>query len=68
MPIITTDVSDVGKYIVNSGRGSLLKDMSSDSIKNAMLFQIENKFQSKSLDNTFHYESFIQSAKDWLEK
>ncbi len=68
VPIITTDVSDVGKYIVNSGRGSLLKDMSSDSIKNAMLFQIENKFQSKSLDNTFHYESFIQSAKDWLEK
>lgn len=68
VPIITTDVSDVGKYIVNSGRGSLLKDMSSDSIKNAMLFQIENKFQSKSLDNTFHYESFIQSAKDWLGK
>ncbi len=67
VPIITTDVSDVGEYIRKSGKGSLLKNMSTENISDAMLYQIENKIQSKSLDKTFHYESFIQPTKDWLK-
>ena len=67
VPIITTDVSDVGEYIKKNGKGSLLKDMTTESISEAMLYQIENKLQSKSLDNTFHYESFVQPTEDWLK-
>ncbi len=67
VPIITTDVSDVGEYIEKSGKGSLLKDMTTESISEAMLYQIENKIQSKALDNTFHYESFIQPTENWMK-
>lgn len=66
VPIITTNVSDVGEYIKDSGKGCLLKDMSHESITEAMLFQIENKNYSVKLDKAFHYESFIQPTKDWL--
>lgn len=67
VPIITTDVSDVGEYIRQSGKGNLLKDMTTQGISEAMLYQIDNKLQSKSLDNTFHYESFIQPTENWLK-
>lgn len=67
VPIITTDVSDVGEYIKKSGRGSLLEDMTTQSISEAMLYQIENKTRSESLDKTFHYESFITQVKNWLD-
>lgn len=67
VPIITTDVSDVGEYIEKSSRGSLLKGMSTESISEAILYQIENKIQSKALDNTFHYESFIQPTENWMK-
>ena len=67
VPIITTDVSDVGEYIKKSGKGSLLKDMTIQNISDTMLSQIENKIQSKALDNTFHYESYIQQTENWLK-
>lgn len=67
-PIITTDVSDVDEYIKKSGRGSLLKNMDTQSISDAMLYQIENKNQSKALNSTFHYESYIQQAEKWLKQ
>ena len=67
VPIITTDVSDVGEYIKKSGKGSLLKDMDTQSISDTMLYQIENKNQSKALNSTFHYESYIQQAENWLK-
>ncbi len=67
VPIITTDVSDVGEYINKSGRGSLLKDMTTQSISEAMLYQIENKNQSKTLNSTFHYGSYIQQTENWLK-
>lgn len=66
-PIITTDVSDVGEYIKKSGKGSLLEDMTAESISKAMLYQIDNKVKFKTLDNTFHYESFIQPTENWLK-
>lgn len=67
VPIITTDVSDVGEYIRKSDKGSLLMDMTTQGISEAMLYQIDNKLKSKSLDNTFHYESFIQPTANWLK-
>ncbi len=67
VPIITTDVSDVGEYIRKNSRGSLLKDTTTESISEAMLCQIENEIQSESLDSTFHYESFIQQTDNWLK-
>ena len=67
VPIITTDVSDVGKYIKKYNRGCLLDDMTTKNISEAMLRQIENKCVSKSLDDTFHYESFIQSTENWMK-
>ena len=67
VPIITTNVSDVGEYIKKSGKGSLLKDMSAESIAEAMLYQIENKTDDKVLNNTFHYESLLQQTEDWLK-
>lgn len=67
VPIITTDVSDVGEYIRKSGRGSVLMDMTTESISEAMICRIENKIQSKSLDDEFHYESFIQPTENWLK-
>lgn len=66
VPIITTDVSDVGEYILKSGRGSLLKGMTMETISEAMLCQIESENQTKKLDKTFHYESFILSTENWL--
>ena len=67
VPIITTDVSDVGEYIKRNGKGSLLKDMTTESISEAMLYQIENKSDHKALNTAFHYESFIQHAESWLK-
>ena len=67
VPIITTDVSDVGEYIIKSGRGSLLKSMTKGNIAEAMLCQIKNKNKTNRLDRTFHYESFIQPTENWLK-
>lgn len=68
VPIITTDVSDVGEYIKKSGKGSLLEDMSSEKIAEAMLYQAENKTPASALNTAFHYETFIKSASDWFKK
>lgn len=67
VPIITTDVSDVGEYIKKYDRGTLLDDMTPKKISEAMLYHIENDTHSKSLDNTFHYESFVQPTENWLK-
>lgn len=66
-PVITTDVSDVGKYIKNSSRGCLLENMTPDSIYEAMLCQTRNGASHKSLNNTFDYKSYIQPTKNWLK-
>lgn len=66
VPIITTDVSDVGAYIEKNCRGNLLKNMAVSDIAEAMLYRIKNKTASKSLDDTFHYENYVQQTKDWL--
>lgn len=70
VPIITTNVSDVGGYISKSGKGSLLKDMSAQSIAEAMMRQIEacpKKTEAK-LNTEFHYESYSAECGGWLNK
>lgn len=70
VPIITTNVSDVGGYISKSGKGSLLKDMSAQSIAEAMMMQIEacpEKTETK-LNTEFHFESYSAECGDWLKK
>lgn len=68
VPIITTDVSDVGEYIIKNGRGSLLKDTSSESIADAMLHQLENRQTDKKLETAFHFESYLEATENWLGK
>ncbi len=70
VPIITTDVSDVGEYIKKSGTGTLLKDMSAESIADAMLDMIEKntKKSEKALNTAFHFETFIKEFEEWLSK
>lgn len=67
VPIITTNVSDVGAYIEKSGRGNLLKDMAVKDVAAAMLHRIENKTQAKVLDDTFHYENYVRQTENWLK-
>ncbi|MBR6785960.1 MAG: glycosyltransferase [Clostridia bacterium] len=67
VPIITTDVSDVGEYIKKSGRGNLLESTDAKNISEAMIYQLENKTQEKTLDNTFHYENYVQQTENWLK-
>lgn len=66
VPVITTNVSDVGKYIKESGRGNLLKGTAVKEITEAMLCRTENKTE-KSLDDTFHYGNYVQQTELWLK-
>ena len=67
VPIITTDVSDVGEYITNSGRGILLKDLSADKIADAMVMQSETDCRADAPDTAFHYETYVRSAEKWMK-
>lgn len=68
VPVITTDVSDVGRYIRNSGRGEVLRDMSCTEIEKAMLSAVrKGKKSSCEPDSVFHYGSYISETKNWLE-
>jgi glycosyltransferase involved in cell wall biosynthesis len=67
VPIITTNVSDVGEYITNSGRGILLKDLSADKIADAMVMQSETSCRADAPDTAFHYETYVNSAEKWMK-
>lgn len=70
VPIITTDVSDIGEYMKRSGKGTLLGSLSVEEIEAAMLFELEKGAltDSKSLDGTFHYESYREACRLWIER
>lgn len=70
VPIITTNVSDVGEYIRKSGKGCLLEDTSAESIADAMMTQIENRTEKSenTLNTAFHYESYSEDCRNWLNK
>ena len=70
VPIITTGVSDIKKYITNSKRGCVIDSLSADRVAAAMLGYINRKNEKscRTLDSSFHYETFSQSTEDWFEK
>ncbi len=68
IPIITTDVSDIKKYMKNSSDGVVLEAVTKESIKQAMkVFSAKKISEKKSLKKTFHYESYSEQAAIWLE-
>ncbi len=69
-PIITTDVSDIKKYIINNEKGCVIDGLSADRVAAAMLGCVNRKNEQncRTLDRSFHYETFLQPAKDWSEK
>lgn len=68
VPIITTDVSDVGEYIKKSGRGVVLNSLCVSDIARAMQTQIKNGgLTGERPDKTFHYETYKEACKRWFE-
>ncbi len=68
IPIITTDVSDIGEYLKKSGRGILLKEMTVKSIADAMQVQIKVGKSVNGLNRTFHYGEYKEKCREWLKK
>ena len=68
VPIITTDVSDVGEYIKKSGRGTVLNSICPEDISGAMSNQM-NAYASRgeAPDKTFYYASYISEAEKWFQ-
>ncbi len=67
VPIITTDVSDVGEYINKSGRGEVICEFSTECIAKAMRFAISKGKNTLQLpDTVFHYESYRRETEKWL--
>ena len=68
VPIITTDVSDVGEYIRKNGRGEVLNNLTVTTVSEAMISLMKNgKHMSQSPDTAFHYESYINETEKWLK-
>ncbi len=65
VPIITTNVSDVGSYLEN---GCLLNEVSEEGVGKAMLSQLakSNLKQKAQLNRAFHFESYKDKIINWL--
>lgn len=68
--IITTDVSDVREYLEKAQRGQVLDRVDVELIKQAMEKEMQSKmaYGQRQLDAAFHYESYTEECKKWLEK
>ncbi len=69
VPIIATDISDIRAYLGQRDRGVLLETVSIEAAERAMGEEIERgrANTNKSLDETFHYETYVEECKSWLE-
>ncbi len=68
VPVITTDVSDVGAYIKESGRGEVLADMTTEKIAFAMQSAVKKgKSMFDGPDIRFHYETYLKDTEKWFE-
>lgn len=69
VPIIATDISDIKGYMKKIERGSVLPTVSVAEIEKAMIKEIEygKEKREKKLDETFHYESYIEECNSWFE-
>ena len=69
IPIITTDVSDVKKYIIEEGKGEVLASLSVSDIHSAMKRQLAlgRTSGNQSLNEGFCYKSYEKECRCWLE-
>ena len=68
VPILTTNVSDLGDYVAGMGRGEMLQSTEADVILAAMERQIRAAIPEaeRSLDRSFHYETYLEKTEAWL--
>jgi glycosyltransferase involved in cell wall biosynthesis len=69
VPIITTDISDVKRYM-EKGRGRILSSVSVDGVESAMREAIKS-FEGREkteLNDTFHYGNYVDMSREWLDK
>ena len=67
IPIITTDVSDIGEYMRKEYCGQLLEAAQLQTIKTAMLAEIKGACRRKAGINTaFDYRAYQKSCEEWL--
>ena len=68
IPIITTDVSDVGEYMREEKCGTLLDNPQIETIRSAMLGEIRKGCRAdKSINTAFDYRAYQQQCKEWSE-
>ncbi len=67
VPIITTNVSDIGEYLGKSDRGCLIEELNVRNIADAMVLHMKNGKKEKALDRTFHYEEYSEKCEAWLK-
>lgn len=68
IPIITTDVSDIGDYMRDENRGQLLKAAQIQTIRSAILREAKKGCREKTGVNTaFDYRVYQKDCGKWLE-
>lgn len=68
IPIITTDVSDVGEYMKNDDCGQLLREADKQTIRSAMLSEIRKGCRKKTgVNKAFDYRVYKKICREWLE-
>lgn len=68
-PLIASNISDIAPYMQDNSRGILLESMEISEIAGAMeeILAHREQYQSRSLDETFHYMNYCSAAERWLE-
>jgi glycosyltransferase involved in cell wall biosynthesis len=70
VPIIATDISDIKSYLGQRDRWMLLENVSVEAVECAMREEIKRgkANRSNSLNETFHYETYEEVCKSWIEE
>jgi len=68
VPIVTTDVSDVGEYIKTPRDGAVLPSVDEKLIHSAMIDIMSAGYAPRELRTDFDYRSYIRKTAEWLEK
>lgn len=68
VPMITTDISDIKKYLENKKDSTVLSGTSVSDVRIAMEKAMKNKHpEARSLDQTFHYETYVEACEGWMK-
>ena len=69
VPIITTDVSDVGEYIDSAEKGTVLNALSPEVIAATMIKAARNALPGrKSVETVFDYKNYICETDKWIDQ